>query len=91
MHITIEYESSWRNSFLAGDNYSPLPKKGREFIGSMTSLKKRGENNFIKREITFDTIMGLLNRLIGDQRKLYQAREKQFSQMYYFEEIEKRG
>ncbi|SFD62153.1 type I-Fv CRISPR-associated protein Cas5fv [Pseudoalteromonas denitrificans] len=83
MKISIEYESSWRNSFLEGSNGEPLPKTGRKFIGSMTSLKK--PENFIKRDVTLDTVMGLLNRLIGDQRKLYQARTEQ---NYYFEDIE---
>lgn len=27
MRIIIEYESSWRNSFLDGSNNEPLPKK----------------------------------------------------------------
>lgn len=83
MKIIIEYESSWRNSFLDGDNNEPLPKKGRKFVGSMTSLRK--PENFIKREITLDTVMGILNRLIGDQRKLYQAREKGD---YFFKDID---
>ncbi len=84
MQITIEYESSWRNSFLDGSNNEALPKKGRKFIGSMTSLKQ-GEN-FIQREITLNTVMGILNRLIGDQRKLYQARNHPG---YYFADIER--
>ncbi|RIZ69198.1 MAG: hypothetical protein D0528_05130 [Methylococcales bacterium] len=84
MQITIEYESSWRNSFLDGSNNEALPKKGRKFIGSMTSLKQ-GEN-FIQREITLNTVMGILNRLIGDQRKLYQARNHPD---YYFADIER--
>ncbi len=83
MKITIEYESSWRNSFLAGSNNEPLPKTGRKFIGSMTSLKNA--DNFIQRKITIDTVMGVLNRLIGDQRKLYQARN---GDNYFFKEIE---
>ncbi|MUH95713.1 hypothetical protein GNP63_03965 [Aliivibrio fischeri] len=83
MKITIEYESSWRNSFLDGCNNEPLPKTGRKFIGSMTSLKK--SENYIQREVTLDTVMGVLNRLIGDQRKLYQSR---ISDGYFFEEIE---
>lgn len=86
MKILIEYEASWRNSFLDGDNNSPLPKAGREYLGSMTTLKQEG--NFIERTVTLDTVMGLLNRLIGDQRKLYQAREKQGAAIYYFENIE---
>jgi Cas5fv helical domain len=72
MRITIAYDSSWRNSFLEGSNNEPLPKGGRNFVGSMTALKTEG--NFIERSITKDTVMGLLNRLIGEQRKLYQAR-----------------
>lgn len=83
MQITIEYESSWRNSFLDGSNNEALPKQGRKFIGSMTSLKLA--ENFIHRDITLDTVMGILNRLIGDQRKLYQARNQS---PYYFADIE---
>ena len=83
MKITIDYESSWRNSFLDGDNNEPLPKHGRKFIGSMTSLRK--PENFIEREVTIDTVMGILNRLIGDQRKLYQSRKLQ---SYFFRDIE---
>lgn len=86
MKILVEYEASWRNSFLDGDNNSPLPKAGREYVGSMTALK--GEGNFIERTVTLDTVMGLLNRLIGDQRKLYQARESKGAATYYFENIE---
>lgn len=83
MKIIIDYESSWRNSFLDGDNNEPLPKNGRKFIGSMTNLKN--SKNFIPRDITIDTVMGVLNRLIGDQRKLYQSREQDG---YFFAEIE---
>jgi hypothetical protein len=49
----------------------------------MTNLKNAG--NYISREVTIDTVMGILNRLIGDQRKLYQARS---NKNYYFLEIE---
>jgi hypothetical protein len=82
MEIIIDYESSWRNSFLDGSNSEPLPKNGRNFIASMSELKKEG--NYIKRDVTKDTVMGILNRLIGDQRKLYQARYGQ----YFFKDIE---
>ena len=83
MRIDIEYEASWRNSFLAGSNNEPLPKNGRKFIGSMTNLKK--SENYIRREVSIDTVMGILNRLIGDQRKLYQSRD---ATDYYFKTIE---
>lgn len=86
MKISIEYESSWRNSFLNGSNNEKLPKKGRKFIASGTNLNdRRHPENFIKREITLDTIMGVMNRLIGDQRKLYQSRQ---DKSYYFGQIE---
>lgn len=83
MKIIIDYTSSWRNSFLDGNNNEVLPKKGRNFVGSMTSLRK--PENFIKREVTLDTVMGLLNRIIGDQRKLYQARG---DDNYFFKDID---
>ncbi|HFU74820.1 MAG TPA: hypothetical protein ENK66_01095 [Arcobacter sp.] len=83
MKIEIEYEASWRNSFLDGNNNEALPKKGRKFIGSITALKK--SENYIKRDVTHNTVMGILNRLIGEQRKLYQARE---GENYFFKEIE---
>ncbi len=86
MKITVEYDSCWRNSFLGGSNNEPVPKKGREYLGSMTTLKKEG--NFKVCETTLDTVMGILNRLIGDQRKLYQARSKMHESTYYFEELE---
>lgn len=89
MRITIKYEASWRNSFLDGSNSEPLPKGGRTFVGSMTTLGKRDSQgnypNFIKREITHDTVMGVLNRLIGDQRKLYQSRN---CPKYFFSDLE---
>jgi len=88
MKIIIEYDSCWRNSFLDGSNNEPLPKKGREFLGSMTSLKKEGA--FKCHETTLNTVMGVLNRLIGDQRKLYQARDKLYEQSYFFEDLEEK-
>ncbi|MGZ8174919.1 MULTISPECIES: type I-Fv CRISPR-associated protein Cas5fv [Methylobacter] len=89
MRITIKYEAAWQNSFLDGSNNESLPKGGRGFIGSMTNLSKRNSegkySNFIQREISHDTVMGVLNRLIGDQRKLYQAKN---CPNYFFAELE---
>lgn len=85
MKILIDYESSWRNSFLDGSNNEPLPKKGRNFIASMTELKK--ETNYKPREITLDTVLGVLNRLIGDQRKLYQSQQELGGKRHYFSDI----
>lgn len=83
MKIEIEYEASWRNSFLDGSNDEKLPKKGRKYIGSNTALKK--PENYIQRDVSLNTVMGILNRLIGDQRKLYQARK---DEAYFFKDIE---
>ncbi|WP_334473318.1 type I-Fv CRISPR-associated protein Cas5fv [Arsenophonus sp. PmNCSU2021_1] len=89
MQIIIEYEASWRNSFLDGSNNEELPPKGkgrkigRNFIGSIQALGKN--TNFKYQPISKDTIMGILNRLIGEQRKLYQARQ---APDYYFKTIE---
>lgn len=83
MKITIHYDSCWRNSFLDGDNNEPVPKKGRKYIASITNLKN--EKNFIPRNVNEDTVMGVLNRLIGDQRKLYQSRQ---NEDYFFADIE---
>ncbi|MFK5881756.1 MAG: type I-Fv CRISPR-associated protein Cas5fv [Sulfurospirillum sp.] len=83
MKIEIEYEASWRNSFLDGSNDEVLPKKGRKYIGSNTALKK--PENYKRRDISLSTVMGILNRLIGDQRKLYQARQ---DEAYFFKAIE---
>ena len=82
MLIKIKYEASWRNSFLDGSNNEPIPQKGRAFIASTSSISS---SNFISRKITKDTVMGILNRLIGNQQKLYQARQKDD---YYFKSIE---
>ena len=82
MQIDIEYEASWRNSFLDGSNNEAIPKTGRKYIASITSLKNK--KNYIKREVTKNTVMGLLNRLIGEQRKLYQAENER---TYYFKDI----
>lgn len=87
MKICIEYDSCWRNSFLDGTNNEPLPKGGRDFISSMSNLNKDKEN-FKVSDVTLDTVMGVLNRLIGDQRKLYQVRSKAFEKEYFFEDLE---
>lgn len=84
MQILINYDSSWRNSFLNGDNNAPVPKGGRYYIGSMTELNKNS-SHYIERSVTKDTVMGVLNFLIGDVRKLYQARQ---ADDYYFKQLE---
>jgi hypothetical protein len=80
MRINIEYEASWQNSFLTGDNNKPLDKNNER------KFKATSKSNIIdKRDITLNTILGLLCRLIGDQRKLYEAKQ---AEDYYFKTME---
>lgn len=84
MRITIDYNSCWRNSFYSGTNDEPTSKTNpRNYIASMSSLKKEG--NYKLCPITNNTVMGVMNRLIGDKRKLYQSRN---DDDYYFNDVE---
>ena len=88
MQITIAYDSSWRNSLLDGDNNEPLPKTGRNYKASLSNLnpKQKGkESTYDYKNISDSTVMGVLNRLIGDQRKLYQSKK---DDSYFFKKIE---
>ncbi len=81
MKITISYESCWQNSFLSGSDDKPISSENqRKFKAS--SKSKEGADI---REINTPTILGVLSRLIGDQRKLWQARN---SDDYFFKDIE---
>lgn len=88
MKIIIDYEASWRNSFLGGTNDKPVPKnkKGKFERDFVASMKQLGESkNYIERKVTKNTVMGVLSRLIGDQRKLHQSKS---SDNYYFADME---
>lgn len=77
MRIIIDYDSTWQNSFLTGSNDEPVHT--RKFKAS----SKSNEPPDVK-EITKNTILGVLSRLIGDQRKLYQAKA---SDDFYFNDM----
>lgn len=81
MKIIISYDSCWQTGFLAGNHNLPVSKKDnpRKFIATS---KTRGEK---PTPITDDTVMGVLSRLIGDQRRLYQRR---LDSNYFFKDIE---
>ena len=86
MKIVIEYVSSWRNKFLDGSNNEPLPKEGRRFMASSSSLNDRkNPDNYKMVDVTKQTVFGVLCRLIGDQRKLYQSQQ---SDSYFLEGLE---
>ncbi|RTL02851.1 MAG: hypothetical protein EKK57_00940 [Proteobacteria bacterium] len=84
MRITIKYHSTWRNSFLDGTDELPINKRDNSRKFKPTGNK---DNNIDERQITLNTIFGVLCRLIGDQRKLYQARQEVFDD-YYFKGLE---
>jgi hypothetical protein len=86
MKIIIDYESSWRNSFLEDMKENQDSKSIRKYIASSKVLSQ-SDDNFKKRVIEKSTVMGILSRLIGDQRKLYQARSEIYGD-YYFKSME---
>jgi len=80
MQIFIEFDSIWQNSFLSGSDDKPIDKNNkRKFIATSKSDK------IDHKKITKSTVLGILSRLIGDQRKLYDARA---SDNYYFKDKE---
>ncbi len=81
MHIVIDYDSCWQASFIDGDPNKPVGKDNKRTF--LATTKSNGQKDAA---IQKDTIIGVLNRLIGDQRKLYQARK---SDNYFFSKIEK--
>lgn len=91
MDITIKYHSSWQTGVIGDDTKKPITKQ-RQTINRHASdgyMQKfvatsgsRGEN---ETPLTQNTVLGVLNRLIGDQRKLYQAKK---SNNFYFKDIE---
>jgi len=80
MQIFIEFDSIWQNSFLSGSDDKPIDKNNkRKFIATSRSDKVD------HKKISKSTVLGILSRLIGDQRKLYDARA---SDDYYFKDKE---
>lgn len=81
MRIVIDYDSCWQMGFLDGDPNLAISKKDnpRKFVATSST---RGET---ATPISDNTVLGILSRLIGDQRKLYQSRQ---SKSYYFSDIE---
>ena len=81
MRIVIEYDSCWQTGFLDGDSNLPVSNKDnpRKFVATSGT---RGETST---PISDDTVLGVMSRLIGDQRKLYQIRQ---SGNCYFSDIQ---
>lgn len=78
MKIVINYNSTWRNSVLTGSNDEPVTKRAFKASSKSTTppdVKSISEN----------TVLGVLSRLIGDQRKLYQAKK---SDNFYFKDMD---
>lgn len=81
MKIIIDYSSTWRNSVLTGSNDKPVNKDNKRSFKASSKSKE----DIDTKEITDSTILGILCRLIGDQRKLYQAKT---SDDFYFKDMD---
>jgi len=95
MRISIEFDSSWQTGFLGDDLKKPIKERLiKEKLKKNYHDSQGYEQKFIATSktggekttpITKSTVMGVLCRLVGDQRKLYQAKN---SENYYFAGIE---
>jgi len=91
MRILIEYDSCWHMSFLGDDDKKPIEKVNSKAntpsdTGYMQKFVATSKAQGQKESHTsVSTVLGVLSRLIGDQRKLYQARS---SNNFYFSDIE---
>lgn len=84
IEIVINFDSCWQNGFLDGDDgleekRKKLVPKVRDFFATSKSEQSTDK------ALTKNTVLGVLCRLIGDQRKLYQARS---ANDYYFKGME---
>ncbi|MEP1383457.1 MAG: type I-Fv CRISPR-associated protein Cas5fv [Paraglaciecola sp.] len=93
MRILIEFDSCWQTSFLGDDPKKPISKVSSK-INKPTSdgymqkfVATSGTRGETPAPISLSTILGVLSRLIGDQRKLYQSRK---SDNYYFSDLEEK-
>lgn len=84
MDVVLRFNSAWQNSFISGSNNEPIPKGGRVYEASCKKLGE-GKQFYRKQPISHNTVMGVLNRLIGDQRKLFMSRD---SEGYFFKNLE---
>jgi len=75
MKIYIEFDSSWQNSFL-DDKPISINSNTRKFN------KSKSEGNL--QRISKSTVLGVLYRLIGDQRSLHQIKH---SDKHYFHDM----
>lgn len=84
MQIFIEFNSIWQNSFLDGDDKS-YSFKGKHLKNKRKFVATSKSDKIDHKKITKNTILGILSRLIGDQRKLHDAK---VSDDYYFKDKE---
>lgn len=78
MKIIIDYDSSWQNSVLTGSNDEPVKKRN-------TKISSKSKQPPDVRDITESTVLGILCKLIGDQRKLYQSKS---DDNFYFKDMD---
>ena len=91
MRILIEFDSCWQTSVLGDDVKKPVGKVASKVNkpsndGYMQKfVATSGTRGETPAPLSLSTILGVLSRLIGDQRKLYQSRQQD---NYYFADLE---
>ncbi len=91
MRILIEFDSCWQTSFLGDDVKKPVVKVSSKMNkpssdGYMQKfVATSGTRGETPAPLSLSTILGVLSRLIGDQRKLYQSRQQD---NFYFADLE---
>jgi hypothetical protein len=91
MKILIEFDSCWQTSFLGDDVKKPVGKVASKVNKASSDgymqkfVATSGTRGETPAPLSLSTILGVLSRLIGDQRKLYQSRQQD---NYYFADLE---
>lgn len=78
MKIKIKYDSSWGSSFHDKPYEEEKTKKGSKWSSGKFIGSSKGKDYFkqIKKDITKDTVLGILYRLLGDPRQLSQIKKE---------------
>jgi DNA-binding XRE family transcriptional regulator len=84
IEIVINFDSCWQNGFLEGED--ALEVKRKKLVPKVRKFFATSESDqSTDKSLTKNTVLGVLCRLIGDQRKLYDARQ---ADDYYFKNVE---
>lgn len=87
IEIIINFDSCWQNGFLEGaDAFVEKGKKEKKPVYKVREFFATSQSDqSTDKQLTKNTVLGVLCRLIGDQRKLFEAR---LEDDYYFKDME---